>query len=90
MPAGRIGISWERTTIDDVEYFDFEWRETGGPEVVAPSRQGFGSRVIKDMMAAEFGGTIDLSFDPAGVTFKLRSPLKESGLEDPLDVLTAI
>ncbi len=90
VPAGRIGISWDRPTIDDVEYFDFEWRETGGPEVVAPSRQGFGSRVIKDMMAAEFGGTIDLSFDPAGVTFKLRSPLKKSGLEDPLDVLTAI
>ena len=55
--------------------FAFLWRERGGPPVVAPTRQGFGSRVIKDFMANDFGGTVRLSYPADGVQCELTSPL---------------
>jgi two-component sensor histidine kinase len=33
-----------------------EWRESGGPPVVAPRRTGFGARLIERGRAHELGG----------------------------------
>ena len=40
-----------------------------------PTRQGFGSRVIKDFLASDFGGAVRLSYEPDGVVCELTSPL---------------
>ena len=70
VPSGHIGITW---TVDSL--FEFEWRETGGPEVLPPSRSGFGSRLIKSLLAQDFGGAVDLRYEPAGLVCRLRAPL---------------
>ena len=54
----------------------FVWRETGGPAVVAPIREGFGTRVIKTSLADDFGGTVELAYDPAGFVCTLTAPLE--------------
>ncbi len=56
-PDGRVDISWS-SSAGGTPTFVFLWREYGGPPVVEPDRQGFGSRVIKDFMANDFGGTV--------------------------------
>jgi two-component sensor histidine kinase len=56
--------------------FVFVWRETGGPPVVAPTREGFGTRVIKSSLADDFGGTVELSYEPAGFVCTLTAPLQ--------------
>ena len=56
--------------------FTFVWRETGGPAVVAPSREGFGTRVIKTSLADDFGGTVELAYEPAGFVCTLTAPLE--------------
>lgn len=48
--------------------FTITWREIDGPPVIPPSRTGFGSRMIERMLAAELGGGVSMSYDPAGVT----------------------
>jgi two-component sensor histidine kinase len=58
-----------------VPTFHFNWREHSGPAVVKPTRQGFGSRVIRDFMANDFGGTVRLAYEPDGVVCELKSPL---------------
>jgi two-component sensor histidine kinase len=72
---GRIDISW--CTEESVPpTFLFRWREHGGPPVAKPQRQGFGSRLIKDFMANDFGGSVQLSYERNGVVCELKSPLK--------------
>ncbi len=89
-PEGRVDISWGQTTADGTPALHFEWRETGGPPVVTPTRHGFGSRVIRDMMAAEFAGTIQLSYQPAGLVYRLDAPLQQAAPDDGQRALTAI
>jgi two-component sensor histidine kinase len=74
-PDGKVEIMWS-TTAGDAPAFNFLWREYGGPSVVKPLRQGFGSRVIRDFMGNDFGGTVELSYEPQGVVCKLTSPLQ--------------
>jgi two-component sensor histidine kinase len=74
-PQGRVDISWSSSQ-NGTPAFAFLWREHGGPPVVKPTRQGFGSRVIKDFMANDFGGTVRLSYPPGGVLCELTSPLE--------------
>ena len=73
-PEGKVDISWSAIKGAAPE-FKFIWREHGGPPVVRPERQGFGSRVIKDFMANDFGGHVELSYEPAGFVCELKAPL---------------
>jgi two-component sensor histidine kinase len=67
--GGKVDIVWSAS--DDE--FAFVWREEGGPQVVEPSRQGFGTRVIKDAMANDFGGAVELSYQPTGFVCELKT-----------------
>jgi two-component sensor histidine kinase len=75
-PSGTIEVSWtcEETGADP--RFQFVWRETGGPTVVAPSREGFGARVIKTLLADDFGGKVEISYAPAGLVCTLTAPVE--------------
>jgi two-component sensor histidine kinase len=45
--SGRIGISWTITRQSNNNKLEFKWRESGGPQVIAPARQGFGTALLK-------------------------------------------
>lgn len=70
--GGRVDILWSNAG----EEFSFEWRESGGPLVDAPTRRGFGSRMIERALAGYFNGTAQISYAPTGVIFSLRGPLE--------------
>lgn len=72
---GGVDISWSASA-SGAPTFSFLWREHGGPRIVQPTRQGFGTRVIKHLMAADFGDTVRLSYEPDGVSCELTSPLE--------------
>jgi two-component sensor histidine kinase len=47
-PIGEVRVSWRLTNAGDASLLNFEWLETGGPPIVAePTRQGFGTTLIK-------------------------------------------
>jgi two-component sensor histidine kinase len=73
-PQGRVEVSWSASD-SETPMFEFMWREHGGPPVVAPSQEGFGSRVVRDFMANDFGGVVQLSYERGGLVCQLRSPL---------------
>lgn len=68
-PAGKVTVTW--TTAPALR---LDWTERGGPAVTAPTRSGFGSRMIQSLLAKDFGGTVELRYDPAGVTCTLQAP----------------
>ncbi|MGO4840080.1 ATP-binding protein, partial [Rhizobiaceae sp. 2RAB30] len=67
--SGTVSIRWEG---GDGTPFRLVWRERGGPTVVVPHKAGFGSRLIQRHVAATFGGTAHISFDPRGVSYEIR------------------
>jgi PAS domain S-box-containing protein len=71
---GIVDIRW---TVDDAGVFQFDWRESGGPPVSPPSRTGFGSQLIRRMVAPYFNGEAALDYHPEGVTFRLRGRIND-------------
>ena len=73
---GRISITWETTDLDGEPHFVFTWQETGGPAVSTPSGTGFGSRLITRVLKDDFNGTVEISYEPAGLRCRLATPVK--------------
>jgi PAS domain S-box-containing protein len=69
---GLIDVTWSVT--DDE--FKFEWRESGGPVVVEPTRRGFGSRMIERALAGYFSGKATIDYAPTGLVFTLHGPIE--------------
>ncbi len=70
---GWIEISW--TTDDGL--LNFLWREHEGPPVSAPTRTGFGSRLITRNLGLAFHTVIKLDFPETGVECTFHAPLLE-------------
>jgi two-component sensor histidine kinase len=54
-----------------------KWRESGGPAVMQPEREGFGTRMIRRVLASELGGKVKLEFEPDGLECSIDAPLTE-------------
>ena len=71
--TGIVSVRWW-TDCAERGTFRFEWTERGGPTVTAPSRKGFGSRMVESVLAADFGGQVTMRFDPEGVSLSVSAP----------------
>jgi len=69
---GRVDVIWSN---DAEGGFRFSWTESGGPHVAAPSRRGFGSRLIERVFAADFEGEAGTHYRPGGVVCELIAPM---------------
>jgi two-component sensor histidine kinase len=69
-PKGRIAIAWEiaggRLSID--------WAESGGPPVVPPTRQGFGTKLLESSFRS-LDAQVETDYQPTGFTCKISLPL---------------
>lgn len=69
---GRVEVRWSI----DGDGFHFVWREVDGPPVIAPTRTGFGSRMIEKALAGYFKGSAEIQYQPDGVVFTLHAPVE--------------
>ncbi len=65
--SGAGSVTVEVTTEPEAGSICIVWRETDGPEVHAPSRRGFGSRLLERGVASELEGTVTLDYAPGGL-----------------------
>jgi PAS domain S-box-containing protein len=72
---GTVHISWSVGRPNGHNQFQFRWQERGGPEVIAPSRKGFGTTVLEHVMAEYFGVPPEIEFAPDGVRYEVVGPL---------------
>lgn len=70
--TGKVEVDW---WVSPDDTFHLVWREKGGPPVLAPTRTGFGSRLIKGVLAGDFGGTVEAAYDPDGLSLELKAPI---------------
>ncbi|RYG09881.1 MAG: response regulator, partial [Caulobacteraceae bacterium] len=79
--GGRVTLGWHRNAAGDLV---LEWRETGGPAVVAPTRKGFGTTIIDRSVPYDLGGSSSIDYDPKGVEASFRIPARH--LSEPRTV----
>jgi len=79
--SGCVEIQWaQRPNGHARSHLVLEWREVGGPSVVAPEKPGFGTHTIRDLVTYEFGGTVDHAFAPEGVRCRVELPAQWLGI----------
>jgi two-component sensor histidine kinase len=72
---GRIHVHWKLLTSDLAE---IHWRESGGPEVIPPTKRGFGRDLIEKIVAHELRSDVHLQFLSGGVECQLRVPVRST------------
>jgi two-component sensor histidine kinase len=73
--AGQVSLRWEFENSQGEQRLNMIWCETGGPPVTAPSRKGFGTRLIERGLAAELGGSVQLAYPASGVVCTIDTPV---------------
>jgi two-component sensor histidine kinase len=69
---GKLTIRWalkDRT-------LKFEWRESGGPLIVSPTRRGFGLRLLSHGLD-QFSGTVETNFEKTGLICTMQATIPE-------------
>ncbi|WP_372624597.1 HWE histidine kinase domain-containing protein [Falsiroseomonas sp.] len=70
-PRGLVEVDWQLPARSPV--LRLRWSETGGPPVrAAPSRMGFGSRVLRGTVLDQLGGSLSLTWPPSGLVCTLE------------------
>jgi two-component sensor histidine kinase len=62
VPEGQVALTWVR----EVNVVRLNWREFNGPPVSAPSRSGFGERLLRTAFPPTYGHA-EIAYHPAGV-----------------------
>nr|WP_306269465.1 HWE histidine kinase domain-containing protein [Pararhizobium sp. IMCC3301] len=76
-PEGRVDLEWSAEGSEKGDRVDLIWTETGGPQVIASDRQGFGSILLQRVLPSELDGSVDMSFKPSGLTCTISFRLPE-------------
>jgi two-component sensor histidine kinase len=79
---GRVSFNWV-VSKGEPPLLRMSWREENGPTVAPPARSGFGCIVLQHIAPMALGGTAQLSFDPAGLCYRLEIPATPTFLENP-------
>jgi len=82
-PCGRVCVRWGcRSNGSSQSILTIRWQEIGGPPVTAPTRRGYGSSVICDLIPYELGGTVDINYVTDGVQCRIEFPLETAAGPD--------
>lgn len=69
--TGHVRVGWKSGD----GRLELSWQERDGPPVTPPTSVGFGTRLIRRTLAAEFDGEVELDFAPAGLECRVAGPL---------------
>jgi PAS domain S-box-containing protein len=69
-PEGRVSVQWR--VQEGMLHLD--WEESGGPRVVPPTQNGFGSRLL-ELVIRDLGGDTKFNYDVSGVRCSITACL---------------
>lgn len=68
--GGQVAIEWTLEPKD----LQISWRESGGPKVVAPKREGFGTKLLRQVSGRQLDAKLDFDWKPDGLRVDVRVP----------------
>lgn len=71
---GRVIVTIEGKSDGDERLLLIEWRETGGPPVKPPVRQGFGTTFIEEVIKRTFRAEVSVDYRPEGLVCRMTLP----------------
>jgi two-component sensor histidine kinase len=74
--SGTIAVGWKTGEAETGRRLFIDWEESGGPEVAAPKRRGFGTRMLERAVGRELKGQAVMAFEPAGMRGRIDVPLE--------------
>jgi PAS domain S-box-containing protein len=81
-PQGRVSVAWRSAQQPgQPPSVELAWSERGGPFVSAPTREGFGSRLIA-ASAEQLGGEVAMRYTAEGFEARFRFPLPDNEVRD--------
>jgi len=66
---GRVTVAWDLSSDGG---FSLWWEEVGGPPVAECTREGFGSRLLREGVRHELGATSRIAYLPAGLRYEIH------------------
>lgn len=78
-PQGRMVLEWGEQQDGDSRRVHLRWRETGVPGTRAPSRRGFGTKLIEASVRMELRGTSAADWREDGLEQSIDFPLPSGG-----------
>ncbi len=75
--GGTVAVTASLVGPVDAPRLRIAWTERGGPPVVAPSRKGFGSRLIERGLTAQVNASLTLDYRPEGVVCVVEAALAD-------------
>ena len=75
VPAGRVNVRWRVES--NLGKFVLCWEETGGADVVSPTRRGYGRKIIESTMRRI--GRHQIEYAPSGLKFRMEAPIEKIG-----------
>lgn len=73
---GTLLVQWSlRDDAIGRTVLDFEWLERGGPAVAAPTRRGFGGRLIQRCIETDLRGAVAVDFETEGLRCSMSIPV---------------
>jgi two-component sensor histidine kinase/PAS domain-containing protein len=70
-PEGRVSVQWGIHK----GMLQLDWEESGGPPVVPPTKKGFGSRLLEDLLIRDLDGHTKLIYEVSGVRCSITATL---------------
>jgi len=78
--TGSITVAWTNEPAPQGNRIRLRWQEKNGPPVVAPTRKGFGSRVLERGLAHELEAKVQLEYPADGVVCTIDIATPRDGL----------
>lgn len=75
-PNGNVSVTWSLGGTGADAPFRMEWIERGGPRVITPGEQGFGSRIMIDVPRSKLRADVMVDYDPDGFRWTFVAPIK--------------
>ena len=72
--TGRVAAEGKMEGTNGTSSFRFTWQKIGGPTVIPPERNGFGSTVLVQG-ARTISPNVAMDFFPAGLRYELQVPM---------------
>lgn len=73
--GGTVEVTWTVTIEATRRTLNIDWVESGGPPVAAPTRHGFGSRLLQFVLSGQIQATSTIDYRPQGVHVNCVVPL---------------
>ena len=65
--GGSVDVRWTVTAVPGGQQLTWHWLERGGPRVMPPEREGFGTRLLQRVLAVQTKAEVRIDFDEIGL-----------------------